>query len=364
MGPGGSAPRHREGGALRSARHPGAGVPALSPPRVSILLPVRDGERHLEACVASLRSQTLEDWEAVVVDDGSEDATPRLLAAWADADPRVVVIRQEAQGLVAALERARAAAQAPLVARMDADDVALPGRLQAQMALLESDASLAVVGCRVAYFPEARIRGGARRYESWLNDLVTPDDHVRDLFVECPLAHPTFLLRRDALEAAGGYRDRGWPEDYDLLLRLWRRGGRMAKVPEVLLRWREAEGRLSRTHPAYAPAAFRRCKVHHLRRSLLRDREGAVVWGAGPTGKAFARELAVAGVPVRAFVDLDPRKIGQEIHGAPVVAPADVDRFRGALALGAVGQACARAEIREALEASGWVEIEDFVMVA
>jgi hypothetical protein len=156
----------------------------------------------------------------------------------------------------------------------------------------------------------------------------------------------------------------GWPEDYDLLLRLWEAGGRFANVDGELLWWREGPGRLSRVHPSYDPDAFRRLKVDVLRRTLLKDRDGAVVWGAGPTGKAFALELLAHRVPLRAFVELDPRKVGQTVHGAPVVAPEDVNRFRGALCVAAVGQPGARREIRNALKELGWRELTDFVAVA
>ncbi|NIR78835.1 MAG: glycosyl transferase, partial [Gemmatimonadetes bacterium] len=70
-----------------------------------------------------------------------------------------------------------------------------------------------------------------------------------------PLAHPSFFLRSDALASAGGYRETGGPEDYELILRMWSEGHRFGKVPEVLLRWREREDRLSRTDPRYAAAA-------------------------------------------------------------------------------------------------------------
>jgi FlaA1/EpsC-like NDP-sugar epimerase len=135
-------------------------------------------------------------------------------------------------------------------------------------------------------------------------------------------------------------------------------------VPEVLLDWRERPERLSRTQPAYGPDAFRRCKAHHLARSLLSGRDGIVVWGAGPTGKTFARALAAEGVRLRAFVDLDPDKIGQEIHGAPVIEPDGIARYRGAFCAAAVGQPGARAEIRAALTGQGWEEGTDFVAVA
>ena len=307
------------------------------PPRVSVLLPVRDGGRWLDDAVDSILGQTLEDLELIVVDDGSTDDTALRLGACAARDPRVRPIPQPPSGIVAALERARAAARGRYLARMDADDVSDPTRLERQLALVEADATLAGCGCGVRYFPRRIVRAGARRYEAWINRAVTPERVEAALFVECPLAHPTFFLRADAVEAVGGYRDRGWPEDYDLVLRLWRAGHRLGNVPEVLHHWRERRDRLSRTHPAYTPEAFLACKVHHLRRSLLADGREAVVWGAGPVGKAFSRALQEAGTGVAAFVDLDPRKIGQEIHGAPVLDTEAGLRARGPLHLAAVG---------------------------
>lgn len=333
-------------------------------PLVSVLLPVRDGARWLEEALDSLERQTFEDFEVVAVDDGSTDATGEILRRRARRDLRVRVIERPAAGIVSALETARSAARGRYLARMDADDVARPERLERQLALLEADATLAGCGCGVEYFPRGAVRSGARRYERWINALVEPAAIERDVFVECPVPHPTFFLRATAVEGVGGWRERGWPEDYDLVLRLWEAGERLGKVPEVLLEWRERPDRLSRTDPAYAAEAFRRCKIHYLERTLLEDRDGVVVWGAGPTGKAFGRALKRAGLRLRAWVDLDPRKIGKRIHGAAVVAPDGIGAYQGALCVAAVGQHGARGEIRDALEAAGWIEMEDFVAVA
>ncbi len=357
------------------------------PPLVSVLLPVRNGGAWLDDAIASILGQTLEDLELIVVDDGSTDDTPARLAAWVARDarvrpydgapgesapgpahdpggPRTASGRPPSRGIVAALERGRAAARGRYLARMDADDVAEPTRLERQHALLRSDPSLAGCGCGVRYFPDDVVRDGARRYEAWLNANTTSEQVEAALFVECPLAHPTFFLRADAVDAVGGYRDRGWPEDYDLVLRLWRAGRRLGNVPEVLHRWRERPDRLSRTHPAYAPDAFLACKVHHLRRSLLAGGREAVLWGAGPVGKAFSRALRAAGTDVAAFVDLDPRKIGQDIHGAPVLDTESALALRGPLHLAAVGQEGARDRIRALLVGGGHRPGADFVAVA
>ena len=329
-----------------------------------MLLPVLNAERHLDEAMASLASQTFRDFEILAVDDGSDDGTPERLRSWAEADARVRVLGQPRSGLVAALERARAAARAPYVARMDADDVAHPDRFAEQVALLDAEPDMALCGTHVRYFPDHVVRDGARRYQGWLNGLRSADDLARDLFVECPLAHPTFMMRRRALDDVGGYRDMGWPEDYDLVLRLWEGGRRLGVVPRALLDWREGPDRHSRTAEAYSQDAFRRCKVHFLLRTHLRDTRPVVIWGAGPTGKAFGRALIEAGRPVSAWVDLDPRKIGQTIHGAPVHGPETVALPAAVLVLSAVGSRRGRIDVRKCLKDMGLKETENVVAVA
>ena len=116
--------------------------------------------------------------------------------------------------------------------------------------------------------------------------------------------------------------------------------------------------------PAYTLDAFRRCKIHFLRRTLLAGGCAAVVWGGGPTGKAFARELLAQGTPLAAFVEVDPRKLGKWIHGAPVVPVERAGDFPGSLALGAVSGSEGRAQVRRLAAGLGIVEGRDFVAVA
>jgi len=329
----------------------------VSRPRVSVLLPVRDEERYLAECLESLSAQTLSDFEVIVVDDGSTDASAAIAEEHARHDPRVRIVRREPAGMVAASEHARAEARGPLLARMDADDVALPERLELQVAAIEEE-GLAAVGGQVDYFPDPT--DGMRAYADWLNSLVTVDAALRDLWVECPLPGPGLTARAELVS----YRDRGWPEDYDLVLRIWEGGGRFRNVDRLVHRWRDHPERLTRTQPQYTLDAFRRCKVHFLRRTLLAGDRAAVVWGAGPTGKAFASELLAAGTRVVAFVEVDPRKLGKRIHGAPVVPVERAADFPGALALGAVAGPEGRTRVRELAAGLGLVEGKDFVAVA
>lgn len=343
----------------------------MSGPRVSVLLPCRDAADFLPACIESLEAQTLEALEILAVDDGSSDGTPSLLARWADRDDRVRVLQADGSGPAAACNRAAARTRAPLIARMDADDVARPERLEAQAAALAERRELAACGTRVELFPDERLGSGWERYQAWLDGLLEPDELQRDLLVECPIASPTLMVRRSAFRALCGYRAPGWPEDYDFVLRLHRAGMRAANLPRRLLRWRRHDDNLSGSHPDYAREAFRRCKVHFLRTGFLPAARPVVVWGAGRVGKPLARALVDAGRSPAGFVDLDPRKIGQEIHGCPVWSPEGFERRfpepggpDDAYVLGAVGTPGARVEIREALRATGRRERDDFRMVA
>jgi hypothetical protein len=173
-------------------------------------------------------------------------------------------------------------------------------------------------------------------------------------------------MRREAFARVGGYRELDGPEDYDLWLRLAAQGGRFAKVPRVLFGWRDAPGRLTRTDPRYRAAAFARLKAQHLAAGPLAALRGRplIIWGAGRYGRWLGRTLAASGINRAAHVDIDPQKIGRTRAGAPVIAPADLARYPTAFVLGAVPIPEARAQIRNALRATGRAEGADFVICA
>ncbi len=332
----------------------------------------------MEASLESLSAQTLPSFVVVIVDDGSSDHSAAIAQAWisrfaTNSEPagtasqpsrRAHLIRTPPDGIVPALQRALAEVRTPYTARMDADDLCRPERLAAQLAYLEDRPEMAGCGARVRLVPQSAVSERAAQYADWLNGLTRWSAVQRDIFVECPLAHPTFMFRTSVLREADGYRDRGWPEDYDLLLRLWRAGRRFASLPRTLLDWTDHATRTNRTHPAYSQDAFRRCRVHHLRRSRLAGRRGVVVWGAGPTGKSLAKEFVAQGVPLLGFVEVDPRKIGQQIHGAPVVSPAGAGDFPQAFHAGAVARAKGRRAVRRAAAEAGLEDGVDFVAMA
>ena len=272
------------------------------------------------------------------------------------------------RGIVAALQAGLALCRAPLVARMDADDIALPQRLAAQVAFLETHPQVAVVGTQVEPFPPQRVGPGLRRYLAWQNALLDDAAIRREIFIESPFTHPSVVFRREAVLAVGGYRDPGWPEDYDLWLRLYLAGARFGKVPQVLLRWRERPHRLTRIDPRCSGENFQRAKAFYLAHGPLAERDAVFLWGAGPTGRRLGRLLLAFGVPVRAYLDIDPKKIGRTRHGLPIHAPEDLPRLwraaRRPALVAAVGALGARALIRQRLTVQGLREGEDWWFAA
>ena len=335
--------------------------PAARQPAVTVLMPVYQASATLPDVLDDLAAQTRTDWELVAVDDGSTDGSDVLLAKRANRDARIRVLSRTHAGIAPALNDGIAAARAPLIARMDADDRMTPDRLAVQVAAASAHPDWAVVGCRVTMFPEDELTDGMRHYRDWLNSVVTPAEIARDIWVESPLPHPSVMFRRADVLAVGGYRDGPFPEDYDLWLRLHVAGHGMGKVESALVRWREGAGRLSRTDPRYGPGAFRALKAHHLARSVLAGRTEVQLWGAGPDARAWRSALAVEGIRVARFFDVDPRKIGRTLgDGAPVLDWRETPRFVGTPLLCAVGQKGARERMRRMLADLAFVEGHDY----
>ena len=247
---------------------------------------------------------------------------------------------------------------------MDADDRAHPERLAQQAHYLDAHPEIAVVSSLVKAFPDEDVREGYRIYIKWLNSLVTDEDIRREMFVESPLANPSIMMRRDWFEKMGGYHEYGWPEDYDLWLRMYLAGAKFAKIPAVLLEWRDHPERITRTDGRYSVENFLRAKAHYLARGPLQDRDAVIVWGAGMMGRRLGKQLQNNQVPLAAFVDIDPKKIGRTRRGKPIIAPDDLlecwGRFENPALLAAVGRAARVDLIRARLVKMGLVEGQDW----
>jgi glycosyltransferase involved in cell wall biosynthesis len=226
---------------------------------------VYNGELYLRESLESVLRQSFRDFEFVIIDDGSTDATPSILEECEKSDPRVRVTRQEHAGVAAALVAGCARSRGRLLARIDADDVALPTRFEHQVAFLDAHPEVGVLGTRLDIIDErGRVlrRSGQPRDHAWV---------ARRLLCWPPVAHPSVMMRRALLEEFGGY-DVGFEhaEDYELWTRLVE-VTRFANLPLALLRYRIHDGmvtRRERSRMLEATDRVRRCFL-----SRLLDRE-------------------------------------------------------------------------------------------
>ena len=336
-------------------------------PEVSVLMPVFNAAAVAPRAIDSIRRQSLRQWELIVVDDGSTDQTPAILRRIAAGEPRLRVLTLSHVGIVAAVNAALAAARAPLVARMDADDESHPDRLAAQTDFLRQRPEVGLAGSLVEFGGDCQRQAGYARHVDWLNSLISPDDIALNRFVESPFAHPSVMFRRELAHKHGGYRHGEFPEDYELWLRWLEAGVVMAKVPSVLLKWNDSPNRLSRVDPRYNPEAFYRCKAGFLARWLRRHvepRRPILVWGAGRPTRRRAEFLADHGVNITGYIDIDPRKIGRKLAGRPVLSPEGIPAPAECFVLGYVAKLHARVLARAHLTRLGFVEGRDFLMAA
>ena len=329
-------------------------------PLVSVVLPVRNGGEFLSQAVDSILSQTFENLELLLIDDHSTDSA---ISALDKSDHRLKVFNSKGNGVVDAFNTGFEIGRGQYIARMDADDISLPSRIQCQLDYLDKHPPVDISGCCVEIFSEAGIQGGLERYQSWLNSVREPEQVHQQIFIESPLPNPGLIFRKAALQQLGGYRSNQWPEDYDLLLRADAAHMRMGKPEPVLLRWREHETRLTHTDSLYDRKNFMRAKSHFLVHQRLQSRS-VIIWGAGPTGRLMFDLTTAEGGKVEGFIEVHPRRIGGLKRGLPVWPIDKVKTLGDSMLLIAVGAAGAREEIADYLHKHNKLPGQDYLFVA
>jgi glycosyltransferase involved in cell wall biosynthesis len=203
-------------------------------PKVSILMSVYNGEAHLQEAIDSLLEQTFRDFEFVILDDGSTDSSSQMLAAYAEQDSRIVLVRNEENlGLVRSLNKGLTLVRGEYIARQDADDVSLSNRLELQTRFLDSHPEVGALGTAVKIINEQGITIKEDRFPAEHEQLQAY------LFISNQLHHSTMMVRQSLMQELGGYDETMLhAEDYDLWWRLSCRS-RLATLPDLLLLRRE-----------------------------------------------------------------------------------------------------------------------------
>jgi GT2 family glycosyltransferase len=216
----------------------------LNSPAISVAMSVYNCEAYLGLAIESILSQTFTDFEFLILNDGSTDRSREIIDHYAAQDPRIRPIHRENKGLIISLNQLVEEARAPLIARMDGDDVAVPERFARQTAFLSAHPEYGVLGTWTADIDEE-----GKPFVVAGFDHPTSNDAFLDAVVKrSPLCHPSVIMRRDLVLAAGGYHAAfKHCEDYDLWLRLAHKT-QICSIPERLIKYRHSAGQVSNRH--------------------------------------------------------------------------------------------------------------------
>jgi glycosyltransferase involved in cell wall biosynthesis len=285
-------------------------------PLVSVLLPFYQADDHLlYNSIESIVKQSFRDWELLLVSNNAGESSLAIAHYWCSQDRRIRLIYEHKQGIAWALNSGIRNARADIIARMDADDVALPDKFEKQYGVLMEHPGLDVVATQTA-FASAGVPNseGYKQYVDWQNSIITPSQHYINRFRESPVAHPTVMFRKQLVERFGLYSTAAIPEDYELWLRWMDYGVRFCKIPEPLLIWNDHPHRLSRGHANYSVEAFYRVKSWYLSwwlRHHVPDDKKIIVCGTSRQCIERAEMLIAYGISIYGYTDVRLRKMQQ-----------------------------------------------------
>lgn len=286
----------------------------MSQPLVSILIPYKNTSAYIKECLDSILEQTYTNWEVIAVDDSSTDKSLQIVQNYTERDSRIQTYPNKGSGIIAALRTAYDTSKGTLITRMDSDDIMKPTRIQHMV----NDLTLNGIGYlsvgQVRYFSERGISNGYERYEHWLNRLTAKGTNFSELYKECVVPSPCWMLHKSDLDACNAFEPDRYPEDYDLTFRFYEQGLKIIPCTKVLLLWRDYDSRTSRTSEHYAQNYFLDIKLHYFLKLHYNPKSPLTIWGAGKKGKQIALMLQKQGVDFIWVCD-NPKKIGNEIYG-------------------------------------------------
>lgn len=276
-------------------------------PEISIILPFYNAEKTLESAIKSILNQTFQDFELILVDNNSTDQSHKIAKKLALNDSKIILLKEEKAGVANAMNCGLKNAKGKFLARMDADDISMPERLEKQVRFLTENREIDFVGSEVKYISHIENNRGFERFCKWVNSFHSHKEIGLNCFVEIPIVTPTICFRREVYDNFGGCLQGNFPEDYEMQLRYLAAGVIMSKLPEQLLEWHDYSTRLTRTDERYSTDAFLRIKAKYFK--IWSEKNNPFhpkiwVWGAGRKTRQRAKILINDGLQIEGYFDI------------------------------------------------------------
>ena len=319
--------------------------------KISILCPVKNEEAFLASCLNSVLEQTFEDWELILIDDHSTDRSAFIMSDYVKKDECFQLFENKGTGIIEALNTAYQKATGTFITRMDADDCMHPEKLQIMHDQLVQSGKGHIATSLVSYFADRGVGDGYKNYEQWLNQLTREGKNFDDIYKECVIPSPSWMMYKEDLEKINAFDDLVYPEDYHLVFKMYEAGMKVIPSDKVLHYWRDHPDRASRNDPHYQDNTFLPLKVKYFLKLDYDNRSNLVLWGAGSKGKKMAQWLQEYEVPFQWVCD-NPKKWGHDIYGVKMQSPKEISFDSPTQVIVAVARAEDQQEIRNSLHSS------------
>lgn len=311
-------------------------------------MPVKNAAGYLNECIDSIISQSYENWELVAVDDHSEDDSLRILSMYAHRDTRISALINKGHGIIPGLQLAFKKCNGEMITRMDADDVMIEDKLLIMATDLQEYGKGHIAIGLVKYISHEPLGEGYKKYENWLNNLSKNGGNWEDIYKECVIPSPCWMVYKSDLDTCGAFDSHVYPEDYDLCFRMYSHDLKVIPTSKTLHYWRDHSERTSRNDPHYSENSFFPLKVKWF---LSKDYDPIlplIIWGAGRKGKYVVRLFNKAKTELKWICENDA-KIGKDIYGHKLHSKSLLDQFNRAQIILCVSNEKEQKEILEYL---------------
>ena len=326
---------------------------------VSILMPVKNTDKYLTACLDSICNQSETHWELIAVNDHSTDQCNAILTEYASKDQRVKVFQNNGNGIIDALRLAFSKSRGNLITRMDSDDIMHLDKIKILKNNLTIQGEGHIATGFVKYISEKKLGEGFQKYEAWLNRLTREGNNFTEIYKECVIPSPSWMVYRNDLITCKAFEPNYYPEDYDLTFRFYLNDLKPIPCADILHYWRDYPTRTSRTDEHYSDNTFLEIKTHYFLKKEYNKEKNLVVWGAGAKGKSLAKKMIDRSIPFYWICD-NPKKVGKHIYDQKLFPFKQLESIENAQSIITVANPKEQEIIKQYFNERGAKSMEDY----